>query len=41
MDRERPKDAGNAFQDANKTISTIFGGIAASENKRDQKLTAR
>ena len=29
------------FQDANKTVATIFGGYAAFESKRQQKLTAR
>ena len=31
---ERPKDARPAFQDANKTVTTIFRGYAASESKR-------
>ena len=31
---ERPKDAQPTFQDANKTIATIFGGYATSESKR-------
>jgi hypothetical protein len=34
-DREPPSDVANAFQDASKTVHTI------SENRRDQKLTAR
>ena len=38
---ERTKDTRHAFQDANKTVTTIFGGYAASESKRQQKLTAR
>ena len=32
---------GGAFQDPSKTIHTIFGGLVASENKRDKKLTYR
>jgi hypothetical protein len=32
-DAERPKDIGNAFQSANKTITTIFRSVAASKNK--------
>jgi len=31
---EHPKDAGLAFQDANKMVATIFGGCATSESKR-------
>ena len=31
---ERPKDTRPSFQDANKTIATIFRGYAASESKR-------
>ena len=38
---ECPKYAQPAFQDANKTIATIFGGYVASKSKRQQKLTAR
>ena len=38
---ERLKGARPTAQDANKTIATIFGGRAASESKRQQKLTAR
>ena len=29
-----------AFQDPSKTVHTIFGGLATSENKRDKKLTS-
>jgi hypothetical protein len=36
----REKEAGPAYQDATKTIDSIFGGRAASENWREQKLTA-
>jgi hypothetical protein len=36
----REKDAGPAYQDATKTITSIFGGRATSEDKREQKLTA-
>ena len=38
-DRE-PPNTGGAFQDPSKTIHTIFEGLAASENKRDKKLTS-
>ena len=38
-DREPPGDAGGAFQEPSKTIHTIFGGRAATENRHDQKLT--
>ena len=38
---ERPKDARPAFQDANKTITIIFGGYVASESKCQQKLTTQ
>ena len=31
---EQSKDARLAFQDANKTVATIFRGCAASESKR-------
>ena len=34
-------NAGGAFQDPSKTVHTIFGGLAASKNKRDKKLTSR
>jgi hypothetical protein len=40
-DPEHPRDTNNSFQDPSKTVSTIFGGVAASENKRKQKLLAR
>ena len=40
-EEERPKDARLAFQDANKTVATIFRGCAASKSKRQQKLAAR
>ena len=30
---ERPKDARPTFQDADKTVATIFSGYGASENK--------
>ena len=40
-EEEHPKDAQLAFQDANKTIATIFRGHAASESNCQQKLTAR
>ena len=40
-EEERPKDARLAFQDANKKVATIFGGCAASESKRQQKLIIR
>ena len=33
-EEERPKDARLAFQDANKMVTTIFGGCIASESKR-------
>ena len=31
----------NAFQDHDKVVSTIFGGLASAESTRDRKLTAR
>ena len=37
---EHPKDTQPAFQDANKTIATIFGGYTTSESKHQQKLMA-
>ena len=40
--RKPPPDGGDkVFQNANKTVAMIFGGIAATEIKRDWKLTAR
>ena len=39
--RRPPGDNNNAFQDHNKVVTTIFGGLAAIESRRDQKLTAR
>jgi hypothetical protein len=35
------KDVGPAYQDATKTVASIFGGRATSKNRREQKLTAR
>jgi hypothetical protein len=32
---------GGAFQDPSKSVHMIFGGLAASENRRDMKLTSR
>ena len=40
-EEEHPKDARHAFQDANKTIATIFRGCFTFESKRQQKRTAR
>jgi hypothetical protein len=34
------KDAGPAYQDATKTIASIFGGRATFEDKWEQKLVA-
>lgn len=31
----RPPSMGGGFQDASKTAHTIFGGLAASENRHD------
>ena len=40
--RDDPKDDdGGNFEAPNKTVNTIFGGIAAEENRRDKKLAAR
>ena len=36
-----PGDNNNAFQDHDKVVTTIFGGLAAIVSKRDRKLTAR
>ena len=36
-----PRDNNNAFQDHDKVVATIVGGLAAAENRRDRKLTAR
>ena len=43
MSRRPPTTWGNnnAFQDHDKVVATIFGGLAATESRRDQKLTAR
>jgi len=35
------KDSGPPYQDATKTIASIFSGRATSKIKREQKLTAR
>ena len=35
-----PGGNNNAFQDHDKVVTTIFGGLAAAENIRDRKLTA-
>ena len=31
----------NAFQDHNKVVATIFGGLASNESRRERKLAAR
>ena len=36
-----PGDNNNAFQDHDKVVATIFGGLTAAESRRNQKLTAR
>ena len=38
--RRPPGDNNNAFQDHDKVVTTIFGGLAATESRRDRKLTA-
>ena len=38
---ERGKNKGPTYQDPTKTVATIFGGRAVSEDKREQKLIAR
>jgi hypothetical protein len=38
---DRDKNKGPAYQDATKTIATMFGGRAISKDKREQKLVAR
>ena len=38
---ERGKNKGPTYLDPTKTIATIFGGRAASEDKREQKDVAR
>jgi len=38
---ERGKNKGPTYQDPTKTVATIFGGRAVSEDKREQKLVAR
>ena len=37
---ERGKNKGPTYQDPAKTIATIFGGRAVSEDKQEQKLVA-
>ena len=37
---ERGKNKGPTYQDPTKTVATIFGGRAISEDKREQKLIA-
>ena len=39
--RQPPRGNNNAFQDHDKVVATIFGGLAAVESRRDRKLTAR
>ena len=39
--RRPPEGNGNAFQDHDKVVATIFGGLASTESRRDQKLAAR
>ena len=39
-DRGWGKDVGLAYQDTTNTVASIFGGRAASKNRREQKLTA-
>ena len=36
-----PRDNNNAFQDHDKVVATIFGGLTAAESRRDWKLTVR
>ena len=38
---ERGKNKSPTYQDPTKTVATIFGGRAVSEDKREQKLVAR
>ena len=39
-DRE-PPNMGGAFQDPIKTVHRIFGGLAASKNRHNKKLTSQ
>jgi len=39
--RRPPRDNNNAFQDHDKVVTTIFGGLATAKSRRDQKLIAR
>ena len=39
--RERGKNKGPTYQDPTKTVASIFGGSAISEDKREQKLVAQ
>jgi hypothetical protein len=39
--RDQDKNKGPVYQDATKTVATIFGGRAVSEDKHEQKLVAR
>ena len=39
--RRLPRGHGNAFQDHDKVVATIFGGLASTESRREQKLAAR
>ena len=36
-----PGGNNNAFQDHDKQVATIFGGLTSAESRREQKLTAR
>ena len=40
-DRRPPGGKNNAFQDHNKVVATIFGGLASTESRRERKLAAR
>ena len=39
--RQPPGNNNNAFQDHDKVVATIFGGLASTESRRERKLAAR
>jgi len=38
--RRPPRGNNNAFQDHDKVVATIFGGLASAKSRRERKLTA-
>ena len=39
--RRLPGNNNNAFQDHDKVVATIFGGLASTKSRREWKLAAR